>query len=176
MVILITGATHTGKTVLARRLVERYGYACLSLDLLKMGLIRSGNTSLTPADDDALTGYLWPIAREMVKTAIENRQDLIVEGCYIPGDWRRGFSAGYLAQIRYLCLVMSPRYIRENFTAVLAHANDAEQRLDDSGCTMDALLADNARYRAQCEANGLPFHLIDGAYTPGPDLLRLENE
>lgn len=176
MVILITGATHTGKTVLARRLVERYGYACLSLNLLKMGLIRSGNTSLTPADDDALTGYLWPIAREMVKTAIENRQDLIVEGCYIPGDWRRGFSAGYLAQIRYLCLVMSPRYIRENFAAVLAHANDAEQRLDDSGCTMDALLADNARYRAQCEANGLPFHLIDGAYTPGPDLFCLENE
>lgn len=176
MVILITGATHTGKTVLARRLVERYGYACLSLDLLKMGLIRSGNTPLTPEDDDALTGYLWPIAREMVKTAIENRQDLIVEGCYIPGDWQRGFSAGYLAQIRYLCLVMSPRYIRENFTAVLAHANDAEQRLDDSGCTMDALLADNARYRAQCEANGLPFHLIDGAYTPGPDLFRLENE
>lgn len=176
MVILITGATHTGKTVLARRLVERYGYACLSLNLLKMGLIRSGNTPLTPEDDDALTGYLWPIAREMVKTAIENRQDLIVEGCYIPGDWQRGFSAGYLAQIRYLCLVMSPRYIRENFTAVLAHANDAEQRLDDSGCTMDALLADNARYRAQCEANGLPFHLIDGAYTPGPDLFRLENE
>ena len=100
MVLLITGASHTGKTVLARRLVERYGYACLSLDLLKMGLIRSGNTSLTPEDDDALTDYLWPIAREMVKTAIENRQDLIVEGCYIPGNWRQGFSAEYLAQIR----------------------------------------------------------------------------
>ena len=84
--------------------------------------------------------------------------------------------AEYLAQIRYLCLVMSPRYLRENFAAVLAHANDAEQRLEDPGCTMDALLADNALYRARCEANGLPFHLIDGVYAVGPDLFCLEKE
>ena len=46
-----------------------------------MGLIRSGNTVLTPEDDDALTDYLWPIVREIIKTAIENKQNLIVEGC-----------------------------------------------------------------------------------------------
>ena len=50
-----------------------------------MGLIRSGHTTLTPESaDDALTDYLWPIVREMIKTAVENRQNLIVEGCYIP--------------------------------------------------------------------------------------------
>lgn len=51
MIILITGASHTGKTALAQRLLERYRYPVLSLDLLKMGLIRSGQTSLTPEDD-----------------------------------------------------------------------------------------------------------------------------
>ena len=89
MIILITGATHTGKTLLAQKLLERYCYPYLSIDHLKMGLIRSDNTTLTPADDDALTAYLWPIVREMIKTAIENRQNLIVEGCYIPFDWRK---------------------------------------------------------------------------------------
>jgi len=84
MVILITGATHTGKTLLAQKMMERYAYPYLSIDHLKMGLIRSGNTALTPEDDDALTDYLWPIVREMIKTAIENRQNLIVEGCYVP--------------------------------------------------------------------------------------------
>ena len=82
MVILITGASHTGKTVLAQRMLEKYKYPYLSIDHLKMGLIRNGNTELTPEDDDELTEYLWPIVREMIKTAIENLQSLIVEGCY----------------------------------------------------------------------------------------------
>ena len=48
MIILITGASHTGKTVLAQKLLEKYKYPYLSIDHLKMGLIRSGNTDLTP--------------------------------------------------------------------------------------------------------------------------------
>ena len=71
MVIIITGASHVGKTLLAQRMLEKYKYPYLSIDHLKMGLIRSGNTDLTPEDDDDLTEYLWPIVREMVKTAID---------------------------------------------------------------------------------------------------------
>ena len=85
MVILIAGASHTGKTALAQKLLEKYQYPYLSMDHLKMGLIRSGNTDLTPMDDAKLTEYLWPIVREMVKTAIENRQNLVVEG------WRNAY-------------------------------------------------------------------------------------
>ena len=102
MVILITGATHTGKTLLAQRMLERYGWPYLCIDHLKMGLIRSGQTNLTPEDDDELTTYLWPIVREMMKTAIENRQNLIIEGCYVPFDWRKDFTEEYLSSIRFL--------------------------------------------------------------------------
>ena len=102
MIVLIGGASHTGKTAAAQRLLERYHYPYLSIDHLKMGLIRSGQTSLTPEDDCELTGYLWPIVREMIKTAIENEQNLIVEGCYIPYTWRESFEAEYLAHIRYV--------------------------------------------------------------------------
>ena len=105
MLILITGASYTGKTLLAQRLLEKYKFPYLSIDHLKMGLIRSGNTTLTPEDDDALTDYLWPIVREIMKTAIENNQNLIVEGCYVPFDWRRYFDANYLQSIRFICLV-----------------------------------------------------------------------
>ena len=102
MIILITGASHTGKTALAQKLLEKYKCPYLSIDHLKMGLIRSGNTELTPlSDDSALTEYLWPIVREMIKTAIENKQNLIVEGCYIPFDWQEDFEAEYLEKIRY---------------------------------------------------------------------------
>lgn len=104
MIILVAGASHTGKTALAQRLLERFCYPLPSLDLLKMGLIRSGKTALTPEDDNLLTPYLWGIVSEMVKTAIENGQNLIVEGCYIPFDWQDGFSSFYLEHIRYWCL------------------------------------------------------------------------
>ena len=101
MIILITGASHTGKTLLAQRMLEQYKYPYLSIDHLKMGLIRSGNTELTPlSDDKALTAYLWPIVREMIKTAIENKQNLIIEGCYIPFDWKKSFDEKYLCEIK----------------------------------------------------------------------------
>ena len=57
MIILITGASHTGKTLLAQKMLEKNKYPYLSIDHLKMGLIRSGNTNLTPVDDDQLTAY-----------------------------------------------------------------------------------------------------------------------
>jgi gluconate kinase len=143
MVYIITGASHTGKTVLAQRLLEKRHIPYLSIDHLKMGLIRSGRTALTPEDDDALTAYLWPVVREIIKTAIENRQELIVEGCYVPFDWRRDFDARYLSSIRFLCLAMTDAYIDARFDAIKAHASDVEARLDDSDLTPERLKADN---------------------------------
>lgn len=164
MVILIAGATHVGKTAYAQRLLEKYRCPYLSIDHLKMGLIRSGQTELTPMDDDKLTVYLWPIVREMVKTAIENEQNLVVEGCYIPFDWKKDFDKVYLDQIRYLCLVMSRRYIENHFEDIQKYANVIEQRLDDSGIAMVELIEQNAYNLTQCKVHGCPYALIDGVY------------
>lgn len=165
MIIFIAGASHTGKTLLAQKLLEKYKYPYLSIDHLKMGLIRSGNTSLTPMSDDAaLTAYLWPIVREMVKTAVENRQNLIVEGCYIPFDWQKDFDAAYLENIRYYCLVMSEKYIRSHFADIRNHANAIETRLDDEGCTVEAVLADNAEVLALAQKHHVNYILIEDEY------------
>lgn len=165
MVILIAGASHTGKTALAQKLLEKYRYPCLSIDHLKMGLIRSGQTELTPMSDDSrLTAYLWPIVREMVKTAIENGQNLIVEGCYIPFDWAKDFSEEYLAQIRYCCLIMTENYIRNHFSDIKKYANIIENRLDDSDCTLESVLKDNARVLELAKQHGVNYLLIDEGY------------
>ncbi|MDE7261705.1 MAG: ATP-binding protein [Oscillospiraceae bacterium] len=165
MILLIAGASHTGKTALAQRLLEKYGYPYLSIDHLKMGLIRSGHTGLTPEScDKDLTDYLWPIVREIVKTAVENGQNLIVEGCYIPFDWEKSFEAAYLQHIRYRCLVMSEGYIRSHFEDIRKYASTIEERLDDSYCTMELLLRDNAETLKQCRAHHADYILIDGAY------------
>ena len=164
MVLLIGGASHTGKTVLAQRVLEERHVPYLSIDHLKMGLIRSGQTELTPMDDEKLTPYLWPIVREMVKTAIENRQNLTVEGCYIPFDWKKDFSDVYLQHIRCVYLVMSEDYIRTHFGEIRAHADAIEKRLDDSGLSMEELVRSNAAILAGCKEHGCEYILIDGEY------------
>ena len=164
MVILITGASHTGKTLLAQRLPERLHYPYLSIDHLKMGLIRSGYTALTPEDDEALTDYLWPIVREIVKTAIENGQNLIVEGCYIPFDWRRELGEEYLRDIRFVCLAMTDAFIDRNFAEILRHASEIEARLDDSCCTPEWLKAENRRTAAGFRVCGELVATIDADY------------
>ena len=161
---MIAGTSHTGKTNLAQRLLEKHGWPYLSLDHLKMGLIRSGYTDLTVEQDDELTVLMWPIVREMIKTAIENGQNLMVEGCYIPFDWAQDFGPEYRAHIRYVCLVMSEKYIRTRFGDIKAFANVAENRLDDSDCTPESVLADNRWYLEQAKAHGMPYLLIDGDY------------
>ena len=164
MILLITGASHTGKTALAQKLMEKYQIPYFSIDHLKMGLIRSGNTDLTPMDDEKLTGYLWPILREMIRTAIENRQNLIIEGCYIPFDWQKDFDGQYLADIRYYCLVMTEGYIRNHFDDIKKYANVIEARLDDSGCTMEGVIADNAAALSLAQKHHVNFILIDDRY------------
>ena len=172
MVILITGASHTGKTRLAQTLLETYQYPYLSMDHLKMGLIRSKNTSLTPlSSDEELTSYLWPIVCEMVKTAIENKQNLIVEGCYIPFDWKKEFAPEYLDVIRYCCLIMSEAYIRKHFEDIKQYANVIETRLDDSYCTLEAVLAENAKMLELAGQYGAEYIYIDEAYETDPKKL-----
>ncbi|MBP5544380.1 MAG: AAA family ATPase [Kiritimatiellae bacterium] len=175
MVILITGASHSGKTFLAQRMLEKFKYPYLSIDHLKMGLIRSGKTALTPLDDAALTDYLWPIVREIVMTAIENRQNLIVEGCYIPFDWRRDFDDRYLPSIRFVCLAFSDAYIDKHFAEIKKHASDIESRLDDSDCTIERLKADNRTFREGFEQSGEHILLIESDFLLTVDSL-LEEE
>lgn len=165
MIILITGASHTGKTALAQKLLEKYKYPYISIDHLKMGLIRSGNTELTPLSDDCeLTQYLWPIVREMIKTAVENKQNLIVEGCYIPLDWAQDFTKEYLDKIRCYCLIMSKNYIENHFDDIKKYASIIESRIDDSDCTIENVIAENKEYMELAKKHNVNYMLIDNKY------------
>ena len=163
MVIIITGTTHTGKTKLAQQALEKYKYPYLSIDHLKMGLIRSNNTSLTVNDDEKLTSYLWPIVKEIIKTAIENNQNLIVEGCYVPFNYKDDFSNEYLTHIEYYCLIMSEQYINNNFNEIKNHANDIEQRIDDF-LDKDELIKENNYNLNMCKKYDNNYILIDSDY------------
>ena len=163
MIILISGATHTGKTLLAQKILEKYKFTYLSIDHLKMGFIRSKKVKFNVQDDDKIESYLWPILVEIIKTNIENKQNLVIEGCYIPFDYKKDFDAFYLSQIKYICLIMTKRYIESHFTDIMKHACDAEARLDDEIKTED-MIKDNSENLRLCKEYGCDFILIDEKY------------
>ena len=166
MIILIAGATHTGKTLLAQKLLKRFEYPYLSIDHLKMGLIRSGQTTLTPeSDDETLTAYLWTIVKEMIKTCIENNQNLIVEGCYIPLNFKNDFTQGYLSDIRFMCLIFSGHYIKQHFEDIARYESVIENRGKNCGLSAEEMAAANERNLNACKANGLKYILINDKYS-----------
>ena len=164
MVVIITGASHTGKTLLAQRLLEKYKYTYFSIDHLKMGLIRSRKTDLTPEEDNKLTNYLWPIIREIIKTVIENCQNLIVEGGYVPFNYKKGFDRNYLSSIKFICLAMTEKYIKNHFDDILKHESEIESRLISSDCTINSLKLENDQFIRGFRQNGESVTLIEDNY------------
>ena len=164
MVILITGASHTGKTQLAQTLLEKYKYPYLSIDHLKMGLIRSKNTTLTVEDDKKLTEYLWKIIKEIIKTNIENKQNIIIEGCYIPFDWKKDFEEEYLKEIQYVCLIMTEEYIKNNYQDIIKYENIIEQRKQQESIDIENLIEENKYNLNMCEKYKNRYILINDKY------------
>lgn len=132
-------------------------------------------TDLTPEDDREMTPFLWPVAREIIKTAIENNQNLIVEGCYIPFDWKKDFAPEYLKSIGFCCLVLSEGYVNSHLERIRDFACVIERRLGDS-CEPEDLLHENARYLEGCRSNGLNYLLIENEYDPEELLLLAEEK
>lgn len=164
MIILIAGDTHTGKTLLAQRMLGRYKYPYLSIDHLKMGLIRSGQCRLSAdSNDTELTEYLWPIVREMIKTCIENSQNLIVEGCYIPFGWEKDFSLEDLRQIKYVCLIFSRKYIETHFDDILRFEKIIEKRLSSDAISGE-IIKTNEYNLEQCVSRNYNHILINDTY------------
>ena len=170
MVILIAGSSHTGKTLLEQQLLEKYKYPYLSIDHLKMGLIRSENTNLTVSEDKKLTEYLWNIVKEIIKTNIENDQNIIIEGCYIPFDWKKYFKENYLKKIKYICLIMTEEYIKNNFNKIIEYENSIENRIVKGDININKIIEENKYNLEMCKRFQNKYILIDKKYKIDLDL------
>ncbi len=163
MIILIGGSSHVGKTLLAQKLMEKLKIPYLSLDHLKMMFIRGGLTDLTVEDDYEMRYFLWPYAAELIKTAIENKQNMIVEGCYIPSEWRDRFDEEYLKDIRCFFITMSEDYLRNNFDKLSEHACVIESRIDDE-LDLERLINCSKEFKEECEEHDIPVLEITDRY------------
>ena len=164
MVILIRGTTHTGKTFLAQQLLERLHFPYLSIDHLKMGLIRTNISPYTVYEDDKLTEYLWPIVVEIIKTNIENKQNIIIEGCYVPSNWKDSFTDLYLKEIKQKTLIMSEDFINENYDNILETEDIIEKRYCKDELSKEFLIEENKRNLQEAIIYSNDYILIDDQY------------
>lgn len=155
MIILLGGSSHVGKTLITQKLLEKTMIPYVSLDHLKMGFIRTGRTDLTVEDDCKMRDFLWPFAAEIIKTAVENNQNMILEGCYIPGNWKASFSDDYLSKIYCTFITMTEEYLRKNINLVYEKASVIEQRLEDE-VDLENLILWNKEFKEECKKFNIP--------------------
>lgn len=163
MIILIGGSSHVGKTLLAQKLMEKMNIPYLSLDHLKMMFIRGRLTELTVEDDYEMRYFLWPYAAELIKTAIENHQSMIVEGCYIPSEWREQFDDEYLKVIRCFFITMSEEYLRNNLDNVKDFGSVIEHRLEDE-VDLERLINCSKEFKLEANERDIPVIEITDRY------------
>ena len=163
MIILIGGSSHVGKTFLAQKLLEKLKIPYLSLDHLKMMFIRGRLTDLTCEDDYEMRYFLWHYAAEIIKTAIENDQNMIVEGCYIPSEWREQFDENYLKDIRCFYITMSEEYLRKNIGAVADYGSVIENRIEDE-VDLERLINCSKEFKEEAEKYDIPVIEITDKY------------
>lgn len=167
MVILISGVSCTGKTVMAQRLLEKYKIPYLSIDHVKMGLIRGNKyCDFTATDsDDELTGKLWPIVKGIIMTNIENKQNIIIEGCYIPPEHVNDFEPEYLEQIIALYIGFSKDYLEKHFASgIIEHLSEIEQKDCDDYINPNNFINLHTQLKERCARNNATFFEINENY------------
>ncbi len=165
MIVFLQGATHVGKSSLARMLAKATGAGVLSMDLLKMGLIRSkaaGFAGLTPEDDAEIELRLWPIVRELALTADENGQHLVIEGVYLPFDETAALARQLgLSRAALFAIVHADAYLQKHYELICRHADNVEARVHQEMPTLESLLKEHAEVRRKATACGWPLIEID---------------
>ena len=165
MILFLQGASHAGKTTFAKHLARLTGASVVSLDLLKMGLIKSGNTDfsgLTPEDDEAIAERLWTIVREMARVADENGQSLIIEGVSLPVVEAGRFAHGLgKSRATAFAIVFSEKYIRNHYELICQKASASERRVHQDPPALIDLLSDHASIRSDAINNGWTLLEID---------------
>ena len=70
----------------------------------------------------------------------------------------------FLSVIKYICLVMSERYIHNHFSDIKQYASVIEQRMDDEYCKLETVLDDNIQTLKMCQKYQVDYLLIDTEY------------
>lgn len=163
MVVLIGGSSHVGKTMIARKLVEKYGWECICLDYLKNAFQKAEIAGFENLDDVGMRHRMWPFVAQIIKGALSSGRNLILEGCYIPAEWKESFSSEQLEDIRAVFIIMSESYIRKHMDEIESFSDVVEKRENDF-LDEERLVRCSADFKADCLGNETFYIEIEDEY------------
>lgn len=163
MVILIGGESHTGKTLMAQTLLERYHYPYTSLDHIKMGIVRGyKDCGFTPYDNDkVIADKLWGVVKGIIDTCIENEQNIILEGCYMPPAKVKDILCDNILTIY---IIFSRHYIENNYGKIAGYENIIERRKNACEFDIQNLITENTLLKEECIKAGLKYFEVQSDY------------
>ncbi|MBK1991160.1 adenylate kinase [Campylobacter sp. 2018MI35] len=161
MIFLIAGESHTGKTLLAQKLLELYHYPYISLDHLKMGFLKGIFPKPFEVDEDIkIAKFLYPIIRSIIQTNLENNQNLILEGIYLYPKYINLLKEEFKSKIKHLNLLFSKEYILKNYELIYEKESVIEKRLASEKIILNELIKDHLKLKEEClkyQCNFLEF-------------------
>lgn len=163
MVILVGGVSHAGKTLMAQKLLEKYYYPYTSIDHIKMGIIRGyGDCGFTHLDsDEVISERLWGVIKGIIDICIENKQNIILEGCYLPHEKVADISGDDVIAVY---IVFSDSYIEENFGKIITYENIIEKRKFSEEINKNEFIIENKELKKKCIEAGTPYFEIKDDY------------
>ena len=163
MIVLIGGESHTGKTLMAQKLMEKYRIPYTSIDHIKMGIIRGYEScGFTPEDsDDKICRELWGVIKGIIDTVSENKQNIIIEGCYLPPEKVcKMVSDNVIA----FYIVFTKEYIENNFEDIIKYESVIEKRRYPEERGKEEFIKSNMRLKEGCMRFGVQFFEIREDY------------
>lgn len=167
MIVLISACSSSGKTLMAQTLLEKYKIPYYSIDHIKMGLFRSDeNCGFHPCDNDVdIAHKLWPMLKGIIMTAIENDQDLIMEGCYILPEFIDDFDETYRKKIIPVFFGFSEAYLRKNFdTDIKKYRSVIELRDTPDDRPIEVFMEYHLKNKLGCKEHEIKYHEINDNY------------
>lgn len=164
MLYLIGGASRSGKTTTAKRIVNEAGIPYFSLDYLMMGLANGvPELGVHPTEGDFITGQrMWKIVDPMLTAMVENGIDYTVEGVQLLPAFVAEFQQKFAGDVR-CCFIgqseLDVTAIEEMKLHSSATENDGFKDLShiEALAEMKRIRADSARYKVECEVHNLPY-------------------
>jgi 2-phosphoglycerate kinase len=132
LLYIIGGAARAGKTIIAQEFLERSQVPFLSLDLLKMSLVKGmPEAGIDPQESSRrLAIRLWPVVRGLASTILENARDYLIEGDMILPSQVREISADFPGQIRSCFVGFGDESVSKKLFVIRKHTGPEDWLID----------------------------------------------
>jgi len=192
MIILISGASHTGKTMLAKRLCERYQIPYKNIEYIKQHMLLSADSdginvgNALESNKYVLSENVWFIVENIVRDGLEKGEGMVLDGNFLPPHRVRALDdVGVIS----MHLIFTPEYIEKNYDVILKHRKEESSIHDDGdilqimsnegilkesiskNISKEAMLAENNTLKNSCADEVVSYFMFQENHESEMDLV-----